>query len=294
MNRIKVLLLFCVLLPAISNGQSVDTSQSASDKRKLRRVAIGAGVIYTGAMVGLNQLWYADNGHTSFRFFNDNREWKQVDKLGHFYAAFHISDGSSRVLKSMNVEERKANLIGAATAFAVLMPIEIFDGHSKAYGASVGDLIANTTGAGFFLLQQHLWSETRIHPKFSFHSTRFATKRPELLGDGFQEELLKDYNGQTYWLSADLDKFFRFPKWINFSVGYGAEGMVYARDHENKSAGFGTPYRQLYLALDWDLHHIRSRSKLVNTLLFVVNMMKLPAPTLAYDRKGISFHSLYF
>ena len=193
MNRIKILLLFCVLLPAISNGQSVDTSQSASDKRKLRRVAIGAGVIYTGAMVGLNQLWYADNGHTSFRFFNDNREWKQVDKLGHFYAAFHISDGSSRVLKSMNVEERKANLIGAATAFAVLMPIEIFDGHSKAYGASVGDLIANTTGAGFFLLQQHLWSETRIHPKFSFHSTRFATKRPELLGDGFQEELLKDY-----------------------------------------------------------------------------------------------------
>lgn len=288
-----ILCLICISFAA--QGQGGDSAVSnLKTKRNLKILGISAGVTYAGALVGLDRLWYSGNDRTSFRFFNDNAEWKQVDKMGHFYSAFHISDGSSRLLKSIGVNDKKSNLIGAISAFGILLPIEIFDGHSKAYGASVGDLAFNTAGAAFFLGQQSLWSEIRIQPKYSFHSTRYAAMRPGVLGNGLTEEMLKDYNGQTYWLSFDVDKFTTFPKWLNLAVGYGAQRMVYARDGQNSDHGLPAPYRQFYLGFDWDLTAIPTRSKFVRTVLFFVNMFKLPAPALEFGSKGLQVHAFYF
>jgi hypothetical protein len=44
----------------------------------------------------------------------------------------------------------------------------------------------------------------RITPKFSFHTTQYAQYRPNVLGSSLAEQILKDYNGQTYWLSVNL------------------------------------------------------------------------------------------
>ena len=54
-----------------------------------------------------------------------------------------------------------------------------------------------------------------------------------LLGSSLPEQILKDYNGQTYWFSANLHSFFKkskIPKWFNIAVGYGAEGMITGND----------------------------------------------------------------
>ena len=79
-----------------------------------------------------------------------------------------------------------------------------------------------------------IWNEARIKPKFSFTPTSFAQERPNVLGNGLHEEILKDYNGQTYWLSVDLYAFLneesKFPKWLNFVFGYGVNNIVYAND----------------------------------------------------------------
>lgn len=295
MNRISVLTWIMILiLPLHSSVAQHRDSLETQSSRKLKVIVIGGGLTYTGALVGLNQLWYSQNERTSFHFFNDNSEWKQVDKLGHLYSSFYISEGFSRVLQSASVPERRANLVAAVTAFGVLLPIEVFDGYSKAYGASVGDMVANAGGAGLFLIQEHFWSEVRIRPKFSFHTTQYSAKRPNVLGSEFQEKILKDYNGQTYWLSFDMDRFTRFPKWLNVAVGYGAEGMVFARDHENITAGYRQPYRQYYLSIDWDPTAIKSKSKVIRTLLYVAGMIKLPAPAVAFSSRGIKFHPLYF
>lgn len=171
--------------------------------------------------------------------------------------------------------------------------IEILDGFSTGYGASVSDLGANALGAGFFLGQNLLWNEIRIYPKFSFHRSDYAHQRPDILGNGLIEEMIKDYNGQTIWLSMDMDKFLKFPKWLNFSVGYGSESMIYARKNANIEQGF-YPYRQLYLALDFDLTSIKSKSKAVNTLIYFINMIKLPAPTLEFSQHKVKGHLLYY
>ena len=118
--------------------------------------------------------------------------------------------------------------------------------------------------------------------------------RPNMLGDNLLSEVFKDYNGQTYWMSFDMDKFIKFPKWLNLAVGYGAEGMVYARDEQNTEAGIGAPYRQYYLSIDFDLRAIRTRSKFLKGVIEVVSLIKLPAPALQFSEKGVKGYAFYF
>ncbi len=291
----KVVLLF-ILLPSLSLAQQHDSTHTVNrlNKKRLLGFTITSGVAYTASMVGLSKLWYSDSPSQPFQFFNDNAEWKQVDKFGHFYSAYHLSATTSQALRWCGVSPRKSDIIGAISGFAMLVPIEILDGKSKAYGASAGDLIANAVGAGFYLGQSLLWKEQRITPKFSFHTTSYSALNPNLLGHDLSGEILKDYNGQTYWLSVDMDKFMKFPRWLNLAAGYGAHGMVYARDEQNINAGYSPPYRQFYIALDLDLTSIKTRSKALKTILFFANMIKIPAPTIAFSTKGIRLHALYF
>jgi hypothetical protein len=106
-------------------------------------------------------------------------------------------------------------------------------------------------------------------------------------------EVVKDYNGQTYWLSFDIDKFTAFPRWLNIAVGYGAEDMIYARDEQNQRLGYN-PYRQYYIAIDFDLTAIRTRSPFLKALLYLANTVKLPGPTLQLAGGRTKFHPFYF
>src|SRR5688572_11551465 len=277
-TKILVISLIILLSTLPVYSQSADSVQTINKKRLRTFIGI-SGAAYGLTLVGLNELWYSDSQKQAFHFFNDNAEWKQVDKLGHFYSAFYLSYGTSSTLSWCGVKQRKADLWGSLTGFLIMLPIEVFDGYSEDYGASSGDLLANATGAGFYLGQKLLWKEIRIQPKFSFHKTDYPTFRPDdALGDTFASELLKDYNGQTYWLSFDMDKFIKFPKWLNLTIGYGADEMVYARDGSNAAAGYQA-YRQYYIGLDFDLTGIKTRSKFLKSFFAIASMIKLPAPT---------------
>jgi hypothetical protein len=294
-TRFKFLPVYVMLLSLVLNcsiqAQTFDSSRV--NKKRLTALTLTASATYTAGLIGLNNLWYKNSQRQSFSFFNDNAEWKQVDKLGHFYSAFYLSYATSRSLQWCSVSETKSDFTGAITGFIVLLPIEIFDGFSDAYGASSGDLLANAAGSGFYLGQKYLWKEVRIYPKFSAHRTEHAKVRPELLGDNAVSEIVKNYNGQTHWLVADMDKFMRFPKWLNLAVGYGGQDMIYARDHQNIAAGY-RPFRQYYISVDFDLTAIRTRSKALKTLIFIANAIKIPAPTFEFSRKGFAYHALYF
>lgn len=295
--RVKIKILVISLITLLSTiqvfSQSTDSAQTINKKR-LRTFIGVSGAAYALTLVGLNELWYSDSQKQAFHFFNDNAEWKQVDKLGHFYSTFYLSYGTSSSLSWCGVKQRKADLWGSLTGFMIMLPIEIFDGYSDAYGASSGDLIANAAGSGFYLGQKLLWKEIRIQPKFSYHKTDYPSFRPDdALGNDFASELLKDYNGQTYWLSFDMDKFIKFPKWLNLTVGYGADEMVYARDISNEAAGYQA-YRQYYIGLDFDLTGIKTRSKFLKTFFAIASAIKLPAPTLEFSSEGTKFHAFYF
>jgi hypothetical protein len=90
-----------------------------------------------------------------------------------------------------------------------------------------------------------------------------------------------------------MDKFLRFPKWLNLVAGYGANEMVYATDAENTAMGYHA-YREYYLGLDFDLTAIKTKSRVLKTVLALVSIIKLPAPTIEFSSKGTRFHAFYF
>jgi uncharacterized protein YfiM (DUF2279 family) len=283
---------FSVIIFLVQSHYCMAQSDSVN-RRRLTTVIASTAVAVPVTYAGLYQLWYKDSPRQSFRFFNDNAEWNQLDKGGHFISTFYLSYASSQVLRWANVNPQKSDVAGALAGFLITAPIELFDGFSADYGASTGDLLADAAGPLFFIGQKKLWNEIRIIPKLSFHRTQYAPLRPHLLGDNLLSEIVKDYNGQTDWLSVDMDKFINFPKWLNLAAGYGAEGMVYARDQENALNGYHS-YRQYYLSIDFDLTAIRTRSKFVKTLIFLASTIKLPAPAIEFSKKGAEFRAFYF
>ncbi len=280
----------------LETGVEADSARQAS--KKVLPIAIGAAAVYTGGLLWLNETWYKNEPRSSFHWFNDAREWKQMDKLGHFWGAFHESRLGVDVLRSLGVSEKKAIWWGGSLGFLLQTPIEYFDGRSPAYGASASDIATNAAGSLAVISQQLAWGELRLTPKFSFHRSRYAELRPNVLGNGLAEELLKDYNGQTYWLSVDVAKFLpassQYPKWLNVALGYGAEEMVYHDTDANQALGLQA-YRQYYLSLDLNWQAIPTRSKFLRGAFYVLNAVKLPAPAVEWNgRRGWRLHGLYF
>ncbi|GAB3197124.1 uncharacterized protein YfiM (DUF2279 family) [Pontibacter aydingkolensis] len=295
------ILVLLLALPFNTKADSMllsDTTATEVNRSKLYLLGGGFTAGYTTMLVGLNKAWYAEQERTDFHFFNDNRQWKQVDKAGHFWAAFHQSRAGIDLLRWAGVPDKKAILYGGLTGIVLQTPIEIFDGYQSDYGASVGDIVANTVGSAAIVAQELAWQEVRIMPKYSFHTTRYSDVRPNVLGSTFSEQALKDYNGQTYWLSLNLGDFLKeeskYPKWLSIAIGYGAEEVVYNSPSGNRSAGFDA-HRQFYLSPDLNLMHFKGKSKVWNTALYLLSMIKVPAPALEYNRKsGLRLHSLYF
>ncbi|HLT54076.1 MAG TPA: hypothetical protein VKZ97_09300, partial [Flavobacteriaceae bacterium] len=127
----------------------------------------------------------------------------------------------------------------------------------------------------------------------------YASLNPDKLGNGLTEEFLKDYNGQTYWLSFNLHSFFKdstIPKWLNVAVGYGGDNMLSGEnEHVNNLLITQNPTRQYYLSLDVDLKKIKTKSHFLQTVFSVLNVLKVPFPTVEFtDKKGIKFHGIYF
>lgn len=263
-------------------------------------VVVSELVLTTAALVGLNEVWYADYEKSSFQFKNDNQDWLQMDKAGHVYSSYHLGRLSAEMLAWSGVSKKNQLLYGAGYGFFFLTAVEMFDGYSAEWGFSWGDVAANAGGTALYVSQELLWDEQRIIPKFSFHTTPYANQRPELLGERLSEQILKDYNGQTYWLSANLHSFFKgskIPKWLNVAVGYGAEGMLTSRKNTNQSIELPNDdrFRQFYLSFDVDLSKIETKSHFLKTLFSLFNTIKIPSPTFEINGLGKStFHVFYF
>lgn len=270
------------------------------DKKRQNSIVIAESVLAAGALVGLNQLWYADYPQSNFHFINDNSEWLQMDKLGHSFSSYHLGRFGAEMLQWSGASKKNQLIYGAGLGFAFLTAVEVLDGYSSEWGASTGDVIANASGTTLYISQELLWKEQRITPKFSFHTTQFAAYRPDVLGRSLSEQILKDYNGQTYWLSTNLYSFSKgskIPKWLNLAVGYGANGMVSGNTENSpqNSTQKVERFRQFYLSFDVDLTKIETKSHFLKTIFSVFNTIKIPAPTIEYSaNEGLKGHWLYF
>jgi len=276
------------------NGWDMDLP-STVDKKKRNILLISEAAIYTGSLVALNQLWYADYPKSSFHFINDNGEWLQMDKLGHMTTSYYSGVAGIKAYNWTGMKRKNAIWYGGLTGTFFLTIIEVLDGQSEQWGASSGDLIANTTGSLLAIGQALKWNEQRIQLKYSYSPSEWASENTEQLGENHMQRALKDYNGQTYWLSFNLKSLFdiqipNFPQWLNVAVGHGANAMVSAYQKENDSKR----RRQFMLSLDVDLTRVKTKSKILNTVLHSFGFIKFPMPALELSNGKLHAHSIYF
>ena len=270
--------------------------QDSLNRKRLYYSFAADAVIVTGAYFTLNNLWYKDYNQTKFHWFNDCDEWLQMDKFGHAFASYHVSSIYTAQMKWSGLGIKKSAIIGSALGFVTISTIELLDAKSEEWGASACDLTANFIGSAFYLTQQLAWQEERISFKYSFHTTEFPQQRSELLGENLAQQILKDYNGQTYWLSTNIKSFVNiswWPKYLNIAVGYGATGMLGGKENPVELAYYDRE-RQYYLSLDIDLNRIPVKSKFLKTIFSIVNVVKVPMPTLEFRSGKLYGHYLYF
>lgn len=305
--RAVISAIFCILLavPSFAQNDTLRFFDKAPEFHQGRTTLIGAtlGSAYVLSMGGLYSLWYKDYPMGSFHTFNDNAEWLQMDKTGHTASAYYLGKWGIDLFSWTGMDRKKAIWRGGSTGWIFLTTVEIFDGFSDQWGFSTGDMIANTAGSLMAITQQLAWDEQRIRFRFSFHQSKYAKLRPDQLGSGFTENIMKDYNGQTYWLSGNIHSFLpeesRFPRWINLAVGYGGEGMTGARSNDVTDAAGTTigvnRYRQFYISPDIDLTRIRVRSRVLKAFLGAIGFIKFPMPALEIRDQGtLKMHWLYF
>ncbi len=269
-------------------SQASDTV-SVFRKRKIILGATSVGIT-AGTLIYLNQAWYQQYNTGAFHTFNDNDEWLQMDKCGHVLSNYQTARLMMNAMQWAGYNKKQKLAIGGLSGFAYMSAIEVMDGYSKGWGFSWGDMASNALGSGLAIGQEALWNSQRIQLKLSYFSSKYAQYNPSLLGNSFSQQILKDYNAQTYWLSVNpasfMQKETKFPKWLNVALGYGADGMLGARynniivqDAQGTVVNFNRQ-RQFYLSLDADLTKIPVKSKALKIVFSWLNIIKIPFPNI--------------
>ncbi|MGE7775091.1 DUF2279 domain-containing protein [Chitinophaga sp. NPDC101104] len=277
-----------------------------------RMLALSAGTVAVsaGSMLVLNEYWYKGFPRRQFHFYNDAGEWLQMDKAGHVFTTYFFAKYSRELWRWTGLPRKKQIWYGGLSGLAYQSVIEVLDGGSTKWGFSWSDMAANTLGAAAMVSQELLWNEQRVQLKFSWSPNRYPDpvlqrRANDIYGVNLLERMLKDYNGQTYWASVNLSRFFpgsRLPEWLNISFGYGADGLYDAYENVwDVAEGHPADYshirrvRQFYLSADIDLTRIPTRRKGIKVLLQALNMIKIPAPALELTSAGrFRAHAIQF
>ena len=303
---------------------SLQNAPTFDKKRFWVSASTGFGV-YAGASYAMWDAWYKEFPLTGFHTFNDMKEWRGMDKAGHFHAAFVQSNYSFKGALWTGMDRRKAMWTGIGVATGIQATIEIMDGFSEEWGFSIGDIAFNTLGAGLFAAQELLWEEQRIIMKVSStrpdypttpiysidgqHQTSLYERANDLYGSSLSQVFLKDYNAMTIWASFNIRAFSNskkgnFPSWLNLALGIGA-GNIYGGFDNNWTDDAGNQYRlstsdyprfqQFYLSPDIDLSRIPSRHRWVKFALGFFNWIKIPCPAFELNSRGnVHFHAFYW
>lgn len=307
-DRIRSLILLCLCILLL--GQTIQAQPmpvapagpepSGINQGRFIGVLVGTAAFYTITLLMLRKQWYKKK--VPFHSFNDNAEWLQMDKVGHAATAYCMSRGGYELMRWSGVNERASILTGGLLALLFQTTLEVYDGHAEGWGFSKGDMLANVAGTALFMGQQYGTGQQVVSMKYGFRKTIFPPYRPSLLGKTTGQQMLKDYNGQQYWLSVNLASILpvgpKFPRWLNLDLGYSGSGMIGGHENpvvfdKNGNEVKFERYRQFFLSPDADLSRIGTFSPSLQRFIGTVQFFKIPAPSLEFNRiNGLRFHPL--
>ncbi|MCI5057155.1 MAG: YfiM family protein [Flavobacteriales bacterium] len=297
---VAIFILFLNLHVEAQTNFSVDYPDSLNKKR-LFSVIASETITYGAGLSFLSFIWYKDQERVPFHLYDDSKGYLQIDKAGHAYGAYRESYAAYYALRWAGLDKRRALIFGGPIGLIFQTPIEIFDGLYEDWGFSWWDMGANTLGSAMFMTQEALFDDQIVLMKFSYAPSIYPDYH-RVLGENHIERFFYDYNGHTYWFSANLKKMTKIdkcPKWLNVALGYSANGMIYEFDNPDFYQGQPFPhferYRQYLLSLDIDMTKLNVKKPWLRKVCRSINLIKIPFPALEYNRvDGFKGHFLYF
>ncbi|MGH1365163.1 MAG: DUF2279 domain-containing protein [Calditrichia bacterium] len=262
---------------------------SKIDKQRLYLVSGFTGAWMIGTYVVHIKPWWSGE-KSGFRVKYDwwNNTWLEVDKFGHFYSNILTTEAVAASFEYAGVSKRKALWIGAINSTVLFTSFELTDAGFEDWGFSVPDYVANVLGAAYPILQDIVPVFEHFNFKLGYWPSRYynATdnSQPGFINYSPYTYPSGDYDGMTYWLSADVNWMLPqaakpyWPDWLNLAVGYGARDLPQAND--------AIKIRELYIGFDYNLEAINTDHALLNTLLSAANTLHFPAPAIRIDNTG--------
>lgn len=175
----------------------------------------------------------------------------------------------SRSFVWAGVRPSTASLYGGALSLAFQIYVETEDGFTPSLGFSIGDMVANMTGAVYPLLQYHYASLEHVQPKWS-------VIRSEKFKQGKFRSVIDDYESQYYWLSFNVKELLPdlvpsfWPSFLPIAVGFSVK---------NIDRRLGGGQWELYVALDYDFRKLPGEGTFLRAVKHVLNYIHIPAPT---------------
>jgi len=254
----------------------------------------GILVVDFAAYMYQREIWYTE-GTTGFHtldFSDDWQKWQYMDKIGHFTNAFFMSDLTAKLYRWAGISGGSSVWYGAMTGWLWMLQIEISDGFMADWGFSWGDMLTNTLGSAFFVLQQFNYDLLGgIQPKFSWHKSE-AWENGEYWHD---PGVIEDYEGMTFWLAVNPHHYFpdelkkNYPDWLapfGIAIGYSAKDIA-----SNPWGG----YNEIFIGLDIDVTKIHIGDDLDWFRFFKseLNFLRMPLPAVRITPSGI-WYGIYF
>jgi len=270
-------------------------TNSDVDYLRLSSMLGAIAIVNTVAYTYQRNVWYTEKTTVfhSLEFINDWNKYQQMDKFGHFSDAYFTSDLSAKIYRWSGLSGNSSVWYGALTGWLWMLEIEASDAFMADWGFSWGDMLANTAGSAFYVLQQFNYDALGgIHPKFSWHKSE-AWKEMRYHKD--PKALIEDYEGMTFWLTVNPHHYFpdswkkSYPEWL---APLGLAFGVSAKDIGIYPWG---GYKEYFVGLDVDLRKlpIWGNSNLAKFITSEVNFLRMPLPTIRFSSEGVWF-GFYF
>ncbi|MCU0327857.1 MAG: YfiM family protein [Chitinophagales bacterium] len=287
---------FFLFLPAfvLAQHQELDSFQP----KKFTQITLAFTSGFALTQTALYFAWYQSYPQQGFHFRDDLHQWNGSDKMGHAFSAYALSDMLYNGLRYTGVQKKKSAIFGSLTGFMAVNSIEIMDGFSAQWGASMSDVAANALGSGFFLAQQLLFDKQIVMLKFGFRPRAISdpilqARSNELFGS-FPAHIIKDYNASSIWACLHLHQFRPQSKFgfLGLALGIGSQNLYGAEDNKFKLNGIEYDYSSIprvheyMLGLDIDWTKIPAKKPWLKTTFKVLNYIRIPLPALQMNSQG--------
>ncbi|CUT04073.1 DUF2279 domain-containing protein [Candidatus Chrysopegis kryptomonas] len=291
---LRTLLFLIAFAFNLNDSSSFARKETGVNKLKLGIVAVGTAGFGALTYDYFNRVWWKPTKVKKFIWRDDWNDLIRADKAGHFYFSYVLSDAYKSIFKWVGFNGKTSSFFGAGISVIYEVGVvELTDGFTTRWGFSPSDAISDILGAFFPVAQEFFPSLNSVAFKWSYTPSGYTwldyLKIGSLKDALYKKQFHTDYEGMTFWMSLDFQKFLPekiekfIPDFLNLAIGYSVKDINYA----------GRGYSEIYLALDYDLLKVNTKSDILNRIIHTLNYIHFPAPTLRI-KPNVKFYYLYF